>query len=103
MKLIITDVSVLFDLFHLQILPEFFALDRVIYTTNFVYNEIIRSEQKEVFEVLHRSGKFNIISITEEEESEIRSFPFHYSLKSFPDQTMLWKSYKLNGTLLTCD
>jgi hypothetical protein len=46
MKIVITDVSVFFDLYHLQILPEFFALDLEIHTTDFVYNEITNSVQK---------------------------------------------------------
>ena len=45
MKLVITDVSVLFDLFHIKILSEFFALDFEIYITIFVYNEIVNQEQ----------------------------------------------------------
>ena len=49
MKVVITDVSVFFDLYQLQVLPEFFALDLEIHTTNFVYNEIVNSEQKHEF------------------------------------------------------
>ena len=47
MKIVVTDVSVFFDLFIIQALPEFFELELEICTTDFVYNEIEQSEQKE--------------------------------------------------------
>jgi len=40
MKLIITDTNVFFDLISIGALPEFFALDFDICTTDFVINEI---------------------------------------------------------------
>lgn len=46
---VISDVSVFFDLYHLQVPPEFFALNREIYTTDYVYDELINSEQKNEF------------------------------------------------------
>ena len=46
MKLIITDSSVFFDIIKIQALPEFFALDFEICTTDFVKGEILESEQR---------------------------------------------------------
>jgi predicted nucleic acid-binding protein len=46
MKLVVTDVSVFFDLYQIQALPEFFALDWEIYTSDIVYNEILHASQK---------------------------------------------------------
>jgi predicted nucleic acid-binding protein len=103
MKLIITDVSVLFDLFHLEILPEFFALKAEISTTSFVYNEIVIANQVVEFEVYKRSQKLNIIILTDEEQNTVNKFETKRNLKSLPDKTMLWKSIQLNSTLLTCD
>ena len=103
MKVVITDVSVFFDLYQLQVLPEFFALDLEIHTTNFVYNEIVNSEQKNEFAVFERSKKLHIIKITPEEELEIHSMPLARSNRSFPDKTVLWKAKHLKCTLLTCD
>jgi len=57
MKVVVTDVSVFFDLFEIQVLPEFFALGWEIHTTDFVYNEILQADQKEVFEVFERSKR----------------------------------------------
>ncbi len=50
MRLVITDVSVLFDIYHIRALPEFFALDFEICTTDFVRNEILQT-------LLSRSNK----------------------------------------------
>jgi len=103
MKIVITDVSVFFDLYHLHILQEFFALDMEIHTTDFVYNEIINSEQKSEFVLFERSKKLHIIKITPFEEDEIRSMKLLRSNKSFPDLTVLWKAKQFKCTLLTCD
>ncbi len=51
MKLIITDSSVFFDIIKIQALPEFFALDFEICTTDFVKGEILESEQKKQIEI----------------------------------------------------
>jgi predicted nucleic acid-binding protein len=103
MKIVITDVSVFFDLFYVQVLPEFFALDLSIHTTNFVYNEIIKEEQIEEFSLFERTKKLHIIKITAEEEAEIRALELARSNKSFPDRTVLWKARQLQCPLLTCD
>lgn len=103
MKVVITDVSVFFDLYHLQVLPEFFALDLEIHTTDFIYNEIVNSEQRSEFEVFERSKKLHIIKITPEDEHEIQIMPLSRANRSFPDKTVLWKAKQLKCTLLTCD
>lgn len=103
MKVVITDVSVFFDLYQLQVLPEFFALELEIHTTNFVYNEIINSEQKAEFELFVRSKKLHIIKITAEEEHEIHLLQLKRANRSFPDKTVLWKALQLKCALLTCD
>lgn len=103
MRLIITDVSVLFDLFQLEILPEFFALKAEISTTSFVYNEIVIANQVVEFEVYKRSQKLNVIVLTDEEQDAVNEFKTKRNLKSLPDKTMLWKSIQLNCALLTCD
>lgn len=103
MKLIITDASVLFDLFHLNILPEFFALKAEISTTSYVYNEIVVTNQVVEFEVYKRAQKLNIIALTEDELERVNQFVTKRNLKSLPDKTMLWKSVQLGCALLTCD
>ncbi len=103
MRLIITDVSVLFDLFHLRVIPEFFALDMEICTTLFVYNEIVLLEQIQEFETFKRTQKLTVLDLLPEEEALIVNFKLKRHLKSMPDKTMLWKALQLNCPLLTCD
>jgi predicted nucleic acid-binding protein len=103
MKLIITDVSVLFDLFHIKVLPEFFALDVEICTTIFVYNEIVQKQQIEEFEMFKRTQKLTVLDLLPEEEEQVLNFKLKRNLKSIPDKTMLWKAIQLKCPLLTCD
>jgi hypothetical protein len=87
MKLIITDVSVLFDLYHLGVLPEFFALNAEISITSFVYNEIVFSNQLKEFETYKRSKQLNVMTLTEDEQEAVHQFTTKRSLKSIPDKT----------------
>lgn len=103
MKVVVTDVSVFFDLFEIQVLPEFFALDWEIHTTDFVFNEILQADQREVFEVFERSKCLRILRFTSEEEKQVRDFKTNLSIRSIADKTILWKALQLNATLLTCD
>lgn len=103
MNLVITDVSVLFDLYSLEALPEFFTLDMEISTTIFVYNEILQSEQKVVFEIFENSKKLRVWSFSSAEEIELREFNLKYSNRSFNDKSIIWKALKSKSILLTCD
>jgi predicted nucleic acid-binding protein len=102
-KVVITDVSVLFDLHKLQVLPEFFALNLEIYTTDYVYNEIINSDQKAEFEVFERSKKLIILKTSPTEMDHIKTMKLNRSNKSFSDLSILWKAIQIKCTLLTCD
>ncbi len=103
MKLIITDVSVLFDLYHIKVLPDFFALDVEICMTVFVYNEIVQQQQLDEFEMFKRMQKLTILDLLPEEEEQVLNFQTKRNLKSIPDKTMLWKAINLKCPLLTCD
>lgn len=103
MRVVVTDVSVFFDLFEIQILPEFFGLDWEIHTTDFVYNEILRAGQRETFEVFKRGKQLNILSFSSSEEKKVRDFKTNRSMQSIADKTILWKAIELGATLLTCD
>jgi predicted nucleic acid-binding protein len=103
MKVVVTDVSVFFDLFEIQVLPEFFALDWEIYTTDFVYNEILQADQKAVFEIFERSKRLQILTFSHEELAEVLQFQTMLSIRSMADRTILWKALQLKATLLTCD
>lgn len=103
MKVVVTDVSVFFDLYKIKVLPEFFKLELEICTTDFVYNEILQSDQKETFELFEKNNLLKILGFNEEEENEVRNFKTNWSNRSLNDKTILWKALQLNSMLLTCD
>jgi predicted nucleic acid-binding protein len=103
MKVAITDVSVLFDLFSVGVLPEFFGLDIEIYTTDFIYNEILQSDEKDEFELFVRGGQLRIIAVAETEHETISNMELTYSNRSFADKTALYTAIHMRCILLTCD
>ena len=103
MRLIITDVSVLFDLFYLEVLPEFFDLSFEICVTAFVYNEIVVEEQVVIFEQFKQQGKLRVLKLLQNELEAVLAFKTFRSLKSLPDKTILWQAKQLNCPILTCD
>lgn len=103
MKLIITDSSVFFDIIKIQALPEFFALDFEICTTDFVINEILESEQRAQFEIFVRSHQLIVFGLSEQEIEEIENFKTKRFFKTLIDKTVLWKATQLKCPLLTGD
>lgn len=103
MKLIITDTNVFFDIISIDALPEFFALDFDICTTDFVCKEIFESSQKEQIESFIRAKKLTVFKLTVEEIEEIQNFPTNRYFKGITDKTVLWKAYELKCPLLTGD
>lgn len=103
MKVAITDASVLFDLFNIGVLPEFFGLDIEIYTTDFIYNEILQSDEKIEFELFVRGGQLKIIVVENEEQEAISNMKLTYSNRSIADKTALYKAMQMQCILLTCD
>lgn len=103
MKLIITDSSVFFDIIKIQALPEFFALDFEICTTDFVKAEILESDQREQIEMFIRSYQLIVFELSEKEIEEIENFKTKRFFKTLIDKTVLWKAKQLKCPLLTGD
>lgn len=103
MKLIITDSSVFFDIIKIQALPEFFALDFEICTTDFVRGEILESEQREQIEIFIRSHQFTVFVLSGKEIEELETFKTKRFFKTLIDKTVLWKAKQLKCPLLTGD
>jgi predicted nucleic acid-binding protein len=103
MKFVITDVSVLFDLYKLKILHFFFNQDWDIYTTDFVYDEIVNIEQIIEFQEYVEKSLLKIITISAEETEQIEAMILSRRNRSFPDRSILWKATQLGAVLLTCD
>lgn len=103
MKLIITDSSVFFDIIKIQALPEFFALNFEICTTDFVKGEILESEQREQIEIFIRSKKLTVFELSEAEIEEVEKFKTKRLFKTLIDKSVLWKPLQLKCPLLTGD
>jgi predicted nucleic acid-binding protein len=103
MKLIITDTNVFFDIISIDALPEFFAIDFEICTTDFVVSEILRSHQREQVESFIRAKKLIVFELSIDEIDCIRNFKTTRFFKGITDKTVLWKSQQLNCPLLTGD
>jgi rRNA-processing protein FCF1 len=103
MKLIITDSSVFFDIIKIQALPEFFAMDFEICTTDFVKDEILESEQRERIELFIRLKKLTVFVLSEEEIEVVENFKTKRFFKTLIDKTVLWKAKQLKCPLLTGD
>lgn len=103
MKLIITDSSVFFDIIKIHALPEFFALDFEICTTDFVKGEILESEQREQIELFIRSQQLTVFKLSGKEIEEVENFKTKRFFKTLIDRTVLWKAKQLECPLLTGD
>lgn len=103
MKLIITGSSVFFDIIKIKALPEFFALKFEICTTDFVIDEILKSEQKEQIEIFIRSKKLTVFELSDSEIEEVQNFKTRRFFKTLIDKTVLWKAKQLDCPLLTGD
>ena len=103
MNLIITDTNVFFDIIGIDALPEFFALDFEICTTDFVVNEILMSDQKEQIESFIRAKRLIVLKLSVSDIEDIQQFPTKRYFKGITDKTVLWKSHQLKCPLLTGD
>lgn len=103
MRIVVTDVSVFFDLYHIRVLPEFFALDFEICTTDFVAKEILQDSQKDEFEIYIRSKQLTVIKLSPDEIETVIAFQTKRRFISLPDKTILWKALQMKSILLTAD
>ena len=103
MKVAITDVSVLFDLFNVGVLSEFFGLDIEIYTTDFIYNEILQSDEKNEFELFVGSGQLKILVVEDTEQETISNLELTYQIDQLRIKQHLYKAMQMECILLTCD
>jgi len=103
MKLLLTDVSVFFDLFELNLLLEFFGMEWEIYTTDVVYDEIEYQSQQDEFSQWVRSKQLKVLELEVEELEEMQKMKTHLKNRSIADKSLLWKAKEMNIPLLTCD
>lgn len=103
MRVVITDVSALFDIYSLGILPEFFGLEFEFCITDFVYNEITKIDQISEFEVFVRSKKLKVVTLDVKESDAIQTHNWKFSNRSINDKSVIWKGIQLRAIVLTCD
>lgn len=103
MKILITDANVFFDIIEMGLLPEFFALDFEICTTDLVVEEIRKSDQRSQIDAFIRAHNLKVFELSEIEIEEIGAFQTKRKFKGITDKSVLWKSHKLKCTLLTGD
>jgi len=84
-------------------MPEFFALDFDICTTDFVKGEILESEQREQIEMFIHSQQLTVFELSELEIEEIITFKTKRLFKTLTDKTVLWKAKQLKCPWLTGD
>ncbi len=103
MKVVVTDVSVLFDLYKIRILNEFFVLGLEVYITDIVYNQICHPDQKEAFGFFVKKGKLIILPLSSEDIQVAQHFKTKRIMHSLADKTILSKAIELRAIMLTCD
>ncbi len=59
-EILITDANIFFDLFSVELLPEFFLLPNVIKTTEFVLNEIKDEQQRALIDRYVSNGRLEV-------------------------------------------
>ena len=103
MKIIITDTNILLDIIDIEAVIQFFKLPYEFHTTNFVIDEILISEQKEVIEKFVNAGQLKVFNLSENEIETVKAFQTKRFFKGLTDKTVLWKAKQLGSPLLTGD
>lgn len=102
--IIVSDSNIIFDLFSVNLLDDFLKLPCKITTTDFVINEIERSEQQTEIQQLIKSKKLYVKDFDIEEINEIRSiFVNKENNVSLTDCSVWYYAKKTKGRLLTGD
>lgn len=103
-RMIISDVSVLFDLLSVGLLDTFFALPWDIYTTDMVIAEMGKLGQKECADRFLKNKKLSVITFEFNELLKIKKKKETYQNNaSMADMSVCYYAKKVNGRLLTDD
>jgi predicted nucleic acid-binding protein len=103
MQIVINDASILIDLAHLEILSVFSNLNFKLFTTDFILEELNRT-QRELVDKLVISKELIVIETNEVKDySGINDLLEQTNGLSFEDCSVWYYSKKMNCTLLTGD
>lgn len=102
MRVVVNDANVLIDLVKLQLLPQFFALEHVFYTTDFILDEL-HPEQQEELQTYILAERLNVMPFNEEELMQVAEMQAQKPQLSEQDCSAIVCAKKVNGDLLTSD
>ena len=71
MKTAVQDANIIFDLFNINLLHAFFILKIKVFITDFIAEEINKSEQKEIINKYISTGEIIVLNTTPEEIIEL--------------------------------
>jgi predicted nucleic acid-binding protein len=102
MRVVVNDANVLIDLVKLQLLPQFFALDHVFYTTDFILEELY-PEQQEELQTYIVAERLKVMPFNEEELIQVAELQAQKPQLSEQDCSAVVCALMVNGDLLTSD
>lgn len=104
-EILITDANIFFDLFSVDLLPEFFLLPHAIKTTEFVLKEIKDEQQRTLIDEYIGNGRLEICAFEPEQYAEIVELRERLTGNlSFEDCSVLYCATKSEkSTVLTGD
>lgn len=102
MNIVVNDANVLIDLVKLRLLPHFFGLQQVFYTTDLILHEL-HAEQVEELQTFIDADTLRIIHLTDDEVMEITRIQAEKRQLSEQDCSAIVCARKVAGNLLTSD
>ena len=102
MNIVVNDANVLIDLVKLRLLPHFFGLQLVFYTTDLILHEL-HAEQVEELQPFIDAGTLHVIQLTDEELLETTRIRTEKRQLSEQDCSAIVCARKVDGKLLTSD
>lgn len=103
-KLVISDTNIFLDLISVNMLEAFFSLPCAFSTTDFVMNEIIKTEQRKAIGKYVDTTKLQVVSFDAEDLLKIAEIHSQNTNNaSFTDCSVWYHAKKTGGRLLTGD
>ena len=104
-EILITDANIFFDLFSVDLLPDFFLLPHAIKTTEFVLKEIEDEQQRALIDEYVANGRLEICAFEPDQYAEILELKTKLTGNlSFEDCSVLYCATKSEkSTVLTGD
>lgn len=102
MRVVVNDANVLIDIIKLQLLPQFFALKHVYYTTDFILEELHPHQRQELQPYIDKRN-LRVMTFDTDEMIMIGELQSEKPQLSEQDCSAIICTNKVNGELLTSD